>query len=371
MSTMITEPEHAMLQLAMKAQCCTPVNADGFGICWYLPDVPVPGLFKDITPAWNNNNLKTVARAIKSPCFFAHVRAASAGGVTYPNCHPFVYRNISFMHNGTVPYFKQIKRAMLAHISDKALQFVQGTTDSEMMFAMFITNFEKLAQMDKRAARLDLENSGEHHNSTHDASDTPFEYTLFKEDYTHYLVASLRATLRQVHYLTLDHEYKTGVQPRPASGHEPLDADQDGASHAPPLPETVAIGRLNLAVSDGQSTCTSRYASSAPETAHTLYYSTGSRYECVDHQCQVLETPPASPRLVSASPRQTPSPIQSLTSSMQSLTSPLRQVPKPINSKVVVVSSEPLAHGFNCDVVPVNHMVVSGPNGFFEVLSCL
>jgi hypothetical protein len=40
-----------MLQLAIKAQCCsTPVNADGFGICWYIPDVHVPGVFKDITP---------------------------------------------------------------------------------------------------------------------------------------------------------------------------------------------------------------------------------------------------------------------------------------------------------------------------------
>lgn len=40
-----------MLQLAIKAQCCaTPVNADGFGISWYIPDVHVPGVFKDITP---------------------------------------------------------------------------------------------------------------------------------------------------------------------------------------------------------------------------------------------------------------------------------------------------------------------------------
>jgi len=324
-----------MLQLALKAQCGTQVNADGFGISWYLPDQLIPGVFKDITPAWNNNNLKTISRAIKSPCFFAHVRAASTGGVTYPNCHPFVYRNISFMHNGTVPYFKQIKRAMLTHVSEGAFHLVQGTTDSEMMFAMFISNFERLLQSDQEKA--------EHDKDVHvDLSESPFEYAVQKEDYTHYLVDALRATLRQVHYLTLEHEYKTGVQQRPAAGLEPLEMlDPDGASQAPPLPETVAIGRLNLAVSDGQSTCSSRYASSPPETAHTLYYSTGSRYECVGHQCQVLETPPASPKNPSN------------------------------NNKVVVVSSEPLAHGFNCDTVPVNHMVVSGPDGYFDVLSCL
>jgi predicted glutamine amidotransferase len=332
MSNMITEPEHAMLQLAIKAQCCaTPVNADGFGICWYIPDVYVPGVFKDITPAWNNPNLKQIARAIKSHCFFAHVRAASTGGVNYPNCHPFTYKNISFMHNGTVPYFKQIKRAMLTHVSEKAFHMVQGTTDSEMMFAMFVSNFERLLQLEDDSC------------DTTEVADIPYPYISSREDHTQYIAAALRATLRQVHHLVLEHEYKAGIQPRPPTGHEPQECTLDGASEALPLPETVGIGRLNLAVADGQSTCTTRYASSAPETAHSLYYSTGSRYECSNHQCQVLRTPPASPVLK----------------------------PTPSKSRVVVVSSEPLAHGFNCELVPVNHMVVSGPSGYFDVLPCV
>jgi predicted glutamine amidotransferase len=342
---MITEPEHAMLQLAIKAQCCsTPVNADGFGICWYIPEVHVPGVFKDITPAWNNPNLKQISRAIKSPCFFAHVRAASAGGVNYPNCHPFTFKNLSFMHNGTVPYFKQIKRSMLTHVSERAFHLIQGTTDSEMMFAMFVTNYERLLHLDEEDT-----NNAPTSDPCHiqESSDLPYEYVLTKEDHTQYLVAALRATLRQVHYLTLEHEYKTGVQSRPPSDQEPQEYTLDGASQGSPLPETVAIGRLNLAVSDGQSTCTSRYVSSAPETAHSLYYSTGSRYEITNHQCQVLVTPPASPILL-------PKPS-----------------PNKDKSRVVVVSSEPLAHGFNCSVVPINHMVVSGPKGYCEVMSCV
>jgi predicted glutamine amidotransferase len=340
MANMITEPEHAMLQLAIKAQCCsTPVNADGFGICWYIPDVLVPGVFKDITPAWNNPNLKQIARAIKSPCFFAHVRAASAGGVNYPNCHPFTFKNLSFMHNGTVPYFKQIKRAMLTYVSEKAFHMVQGTTDSEMMFAMFVSNFERLLHLDGDSC----DNADK--DSTSNDADAPYSYILTKEDHTHTLAAALRATLRQVHYLALEHEYKAGIQPRPSAEQEPQECMLDGASIGEPLPETNGIGRLNLAVSDGQTTCTTRYVSSAPETAHSLYYSTGSRYECSNHQCQVLLTPPASPILM---PKPTPN-----------------------KSRVVVVSSEPLAHGFNCEVVPVNHMVMSGPNGYFDVLSCV
>lgn len=338
MSTMITEPEHAMLQLAIRAQCCsTPVNADGFGISWYIPDVSVPGVYKDITPAWNNPNLKQISRAIKSPCFFAHVRAASAGGVNHPNCHPFTYKNLSFMHNGTVPYFKQIKRAMYNYVSDRAYHLVQGTTDSEMMFAMFVTNFERMIHLDE------AETAAAEEASHKDFNDIPYEYAFNKEDHTQYLVNALRATLRQVHYLSLEHEYTAGIQQRPAGEKEPQESSLDGASSQDPLPETTAIGRLNLAVSDGLSTCTSRYVSSAADTAHSLYYSMGSRYEITKAKCQVLITPPASPILRTA----------------------------PNKSRVVVVSSEPLAHGFNCEVVPVNHMVVSGPNGYCEVVSCL
>lgn len=345
MASLVTEPEHAMLQLSMKAFCCaSPINADGFGLSWYHPDIAVPGAYKDVTPAWNNPNLKQIARAVKSHCFFAHVRAASTGGVNYPNCHPFTYKNLSFMHNGTVPYFKQIKRNMFARISERAYQLVSGTTDSEMMFAMFVTNFEK-------SAGLNVENCNMYHQDAGDGIDDAYPYVKQKEDFTHYIVSALKATLRQVHYLVLQHEYKSGVQPQPEAHEEIEDADvADGASVGAPLPPTRAIGRLNLAVTDGQTTCTSRYVSSTPDTAHSLYYSMGSKYECSNHQCQVLAssngmiTPPVSPLLIA----------------------------RPLSKKerVVVVSSEPLAVGFNCAEVPINHMVVSGPNAHFAIEPC-
>jgi len=339
MASLVTEPEHAMLQLSLKAYCAaTPVNADGFGLCLYHPEIAVPGAFKDITPAWNNPNLKQITRAVKSHCFFAHVRAASAGGVNYTNCHPFTYKNLGFMHNGTVPYFKQIKRAMLSRVSERAFHLIQGTTDSEMMFALFVTNFETIAGL----IANDTDNA--YHLQSGDGIEDAYEYTKTKEDMTLFMVTALQATLRQVHYLSLEHEYKTGVQQRPPD-YEPQELlDMDGASPASPLPYTRAIGRLNLALTDGQTICSTRYACSQPWTAHSLYYSTGSRFECTNHSCQVLCTPPASPCLVPRSPKK---------------------------ERVVIVSSEPLAMGFNCEEVPVNHMVVSGPNGYFSIEPCV
>jgi predicted glutamine amidotransferase len=245
------------------------------------------------------------------------------------------------MHNGTVPYFKQVKRSMITRISERAYQLVQGTTDSEMMFAMFVTNFEKLAG-------LSCEQKNMYHQDAGDGIDDAYTYTKDKEDLTSYLVSALKATLRQVHYLVLEHEYKAGVQPRPE--HEIHETDVDGASVSAPLPPTRAIGRLNLAVTDGQSTCTSRYVSSTPDTAHSLYYSMGSKYECSGTKCNVLAasseitTPPKSPLIAR----------------------PLKK-----KERVVVVSSEPLAVGYNCAEVPINHMVVSGPNAYFAIEPCV
>eukprot|EP01111_Echinosteliopsis_oligospora_P008025 TRINITY_DN2342_c0_g1_i1.p1 TRINITY_DN2342_c0_g1~~TRINITY_DN2342_c0_g1_i1.p1 ORF type:complete len:406 (+),score=101.56 TRINITY_DN2342_c0_g1_i1:124-1341(+) len=362
LAKVVTEPEHGMLQQSIKAFCQhTPVNADGFGICWYANDLLIPGVFKDPSPAWNNPNLKQIVRAIQSRSFFAHVRAASAGGVNHPNCHPFTYKNLCFMHNGTVPYFKYIKRDMLSHVSDRAFQLIQGTTDSEIMFAMFVTNFEEIINVSST--------EDTYHHKKGDGIDDAYEYARHGVDYTQHMASALRATLRQVHSLALEYEYKTAVQPRPS--HHVLSASfgaVDGAAESQPLPETICIGRLNLAVTDGTSTCAARYVTSKPDTAHTLYYSTGTK---LAEECKVLRSS-RSHSLTQAgictcqhTPDMKAKPFVAMQrnpslGSLESLKEPL----------MVIVSSEPIAANFECDTVPVNHMVVSGPNNFFSIVTC-
>jgi len=238
------------------------------------------------------------------------------------------------MHNGTVPYFKQVKRSMLSRVSERAFHLIQGTTDSEMMFALFVTNFEKLTGFIQDECNT-------FHQDASDGLTEEYEYIKNKEDMTSMLAAALKATLRQVHYICLQYEYNHAIQTR-GEGEEIFEGEDemDGASERTPLPYTKAIGRLNLAVSDGQSTCTARYATSSPETAHSLYYCQGSRFECENHVCQVLPEPSS------------PCPAQKS------------------KSRAVVVTSEPLAPGFKCDEVPVNHMIVSGPDAYFSLDAC-
>jgi glutamine amidotransferase len=116
-----------------------PTNGDGFGLGWYAPSINAePALFTSIFPAWNDQNLLHLTAKIKSPTFFAHVRAASSGGVSNTNCHPFIYGPWMLMHNGEIHDFIMVKRHLRHLLDDDIYHWIQGETDSEHLFGLFL-----------------------------------------------------------------------------------------------------------------------------------------------------------------------------------------------------------------------------------------
>ncbi len=139
-SSLVTEPKHSLIHQSYHAkERIEPLNGDGFGIGWYAPQFcDTPAMFKEVSPAWSNQNLRDVARVTKSSCIFAHVRAATIGGhLSRTNCHPFTWKNYMFMHNGTVFGFEKIRRSLRRQLSDETYEMVKGTTDSEHIFGLF------------------------------------------------------------------------------------------------------------------------------------------------------------------------------------------------------------------------------------------
>ncbi|MFW8565520.1 class II glutamine amidotransferase [Orrella sp. 11846] len=136
-------PEHSLIKQSYQAhESDRPLNADGFGLGWYSPDItPEPARFVSVTPAWNNMNLKSLASHIRTPVVLAHVRRASIGGVAENNCHPFHYKNMLMMHNGYVDDFIQIKRSLTNKLSDERYAWVNGQTDSQHLFALFLDHY--------------------------------------------------------------------------------------------------------------------------------------------------------------------------------------------------------------------------------------
>ena len=140
----LIKPDNSLLAQSLHArESSMPTNGDGFGLAWYTKHNYNAGLFTSTFPAWHNRNLKHLAKHISSKCFFAHVRAASSGGITEYNCHPFIYNKFTFMHNGGIGGFLKIKRHLRNLLSDNIYNSIKGETDSEHIFALFLQNLIK------------------------------------------------------------------------------------------------------------------------------------------------------------------------------------------------------------------------------------
>lgn len=128
--------DHSLIDQSLRAfDKTSTTNGDGFGIGWYgVRDVP--GVYKDIRPAWNDTNLQALAVQIESPMFLAHVRTSTGSPVQRTNCHPFSYQKWLFVHNGLIADYEKMRRELTLAVSPALFPLLSGTTDSELMFIM-------------------------------------------------------------------------------------------------------------------------------------------------------------------------------------------------------------------------------------------
>lgn len=131
--------DHSLIDQSLRAHdSLTTTNGDGFGIGWY-GNRELPGVYKDIRPAWNDNNLQALAAQIESPMFLAHVRATTGSPVQRTNCHPFSFEKWLFVHNGAVNNFAKLRRELAFAIAPELFPLIHGSTDSELMFLLALT----------------------------------------------------------------------------------------------------------------------------------------------------------------------------------------------------------------------------------------
>jgi len=140
LENIIIKPVHSLLEQSQHAsEAKLAVNGDGFGVAWYDTAGSL-GIYRDVLPAWADDNLINLSRMVRSGHFIAHVRASTMGETSRANCHPFRYKNWSFCHNGQIPHFKSIRRRLLATLPDALYDARQGSTDSELIFLTLLAN---------------------------------------------------------------------------------------------------------------------------------------------------------------------------------------------------------------------------------------
>ena len=137
---LLFKPRNSLIRQSLAAtRSIVPTNGDGFGLGWYGV-LPMPGIFRDTLPAWNDANLRSLAEQINSRLFFAHVRASTGTSTSRENCHPFRRGQHLFMHNGAIGGFARIRREIEQLIPDDIYRDRLGTTDSEAFFLLACGN---------------------------------------------------------------------------------------------------------------------------------------------------------------------------------------------------------------------------------------
>lgn len=145
------------------------------------------------------------------------------------NCHPFRRGSLMWMHNGNIGGWEVVKQALAFSVSRKWFNAVEGSTDSEWAFALFLDVMMKNG-----------------HDPDGNVPDGGFGHVVLRK--------AMLQTIKRINKLIAD---------IPGDGHEDLD--------------TRSL--LNFAVADGHTVVCTRYVSSATDQAASLYFSSGTSWK--------------------------------------------------------------------------------------------
>lgn len=139
----VAEPVHPQLvaeQNSLRAQSVE--HKDGWGIASYEGELPE--VARGIGPAHGDPEFERVSSKVSSHAVLAHVRLASVGRIQLLNTHPFLHGKWAFAHNGTVRDFAIHQPQLEAAIDRDLREQLQGDTDSERCFYLFLTRLREL-----------------------------------------------------------------------------------------------------------------------------------------------------------------------------------------------------------------------------------
>ena len=136
---LLFKTQHGIVDQSLHARMgAEPTNGDGFGLGWYGSGEG-PAVYRSISPAWSDANLRELAAHTESPLFLTHVRAAIGSPVQETNCHPFRRGRWLFVHNGYISDFHLLRRDLMLAVDPSLFAEIHGSTDTEVVFHLALT----------------------------------------------------------------------------------------------------------------------------------------------------------------------------------------------------------------------------------------
>ncbi|HEX2732071.1 MAG TPA: class II glutamine amidotransferase [Polyangiaceae bacterium] len=143
--------DSSLIRQAYDPQMLNLLSLAGFGMAaWDLGsfDRDTPFEYRTAGMPLFDNNLRSLSRKLRASCLLAHVRGVSYGSpgstVGAHNQHPFRYDGyrLAMAHNGDLARFEEMKFELLPHIKREIAARIRGTTDSEWIYALVMSQVE-------------------------------------------------------------------------------------------------------------------------------------------------------------------------------------------------------------------------------------
>ncbi|KTD21278.1 class II glutamine amidotransferase [Legionella londiniensis] len=149
---LLYKPDNSFIQQSYHPKYMSYLlNLAGFGMAAWdsqSHNKHLPYLYKTPQLPFYDPNLRNLAQKISPHCFLAHLRGVpyqEEQVVANQNVHPFIFpeTNIALAHNGSLHDFENIRYGLLDYIKDEYKKHILGTTDSEWIYAVFLSQLSK------------------------------------------------------------------------------------------------------------------------------------------------------------------------------------------------------------------------------------
>ncbi len=159
LASLLYEPEQSLEQQSWKPRLQREgaLNADGWGVGWWDPTVRAdPARYRTASPMWTDQSFRSVAEVVHASAFMAAVRSATPPSpIVDTGNAPFAAGSWLFSHNGFVRGFRgSVGEGLRQLVSHARAVGIDGTSDSELLFALVLDSLDAGATPEEALARV-------------------------------------------------------------------------------------------------------------------------------------------------------------------------------------------------------------------------
>lgn len=150
LDNLLYQPDSALVRQSTMPRMLHMLNLAGFGLrAWdrasHRPDQPYA--YGSASLPVFDRNLKNLAEKVRAACVLGHVRGvaySTSVDISLQNVHPFQFEGLpwALAHNGDLAGIAEMKPLLARHVKPRFLPQIRGTTDSEWIYALFVSQLK-------------------------------------------------------------------------------------------------------------------------------------------------------------------------------------------------------------------------------------